>query len=67
MGLSLDAQGPVALRADGAIVVVGAAGATLVGPNGQRRSVRGERVAIESDPGLHLLIDRDERVIALTP
>ncbi|HVU78630.1 MAG TPA: CehA/McbA family metallohydrolase [Gaiellaceae bacterium] len=64
--ISYDPQGPVIVRNDGELVVVDGDGTWLVGPDGDRRRVTGDRVRIPGDAGPWLLVDDDRTALALT-
>ncbi len=67
--VSADRDGPVLLRlggSDGEFVALGADGALLLGPDGERRPVRSDRATLPAVPGGHVLIDPDGTVLALS-
>jgi hypothetical protein len=64
--ISAEPRGPCLVRAEGELVACAAEGLALVGPDGGRQPVRNSRVRFRSDEGLHLLVDDDELVHALS-
>ncbi|MGH3320203.1 MAG: CehA/McbA family metallohydrolase [Streptosporangiaceae bacterium] len=67
VALSADYEGPVLLRCEGELVVVGADGAFLVDREGRRRRVRGELARFAGTPGPYRLEDDTSATLALTP
>ncbi|MGZ4352102.1 MAG: CehA/McbA family metallohydrolase [Gaiellaceae bacterium] len=64
--ISFDPQGPVIVRQEDELVVVDGDGATLVGPDGGRRRIAGDRERLPGDPGPWRLVDDDGTTLALT-
>jgi hypothetical protein len=64
--ISFDPQGPVIVRHEDELVVVDGDGTTLVGPDGGRRRIAGDRERLPGDPGPWRLVDDDGTTLALT-
>lgn len=68
VAISAGPWGPVAARHEDGIVILGGAGATLVGPDGFRRPVRDERERLLAGRGgPHRLVDSGGLTLALVP
>lgn len=65
VAISAEPRGPVLLRHDGDLVVVGGEGATLVGPDGRRAAVASGHARFAAGPGLHRLVDPTGLALAL--
>ncbi|GGQ26712.1 hypothetical protein BKA00_002645 [Actinomadura coerulea] len=64
--VSAGLDAPVLLRAAGELHALGADGTVLVGPDGRRTAVRGDRVRMPAGaPGMHRLETHENEVIAL--
>jgi hypothetical protein len=64
--ISFDPQGPVIVRHEGELVVVEGDGTTLVGADGERRSIAERCERFPDRAGPWLLVDDDDTVLALT-
>ena len=69
VAISAGPRGPLAVRVAGDLVLLDAEGATLVGPDGGRRTIRRvrERVSIGGAAGPYRLVDGDADTLALVP
>jgi PHP domain len=67
VALAAGPAGPVVLRHDGEVVVVGGHGTTLVAPGTAPRPVRTDPEAAPAGPGPYRLLDPEGRTVALTP
>jgi hypothetical protein len=67
VAISIDPQGPVAIRHEGEVVVVDGDGTTLLGPDGEPRRVVGEHERLPAGPGPWRLVADDGSTLALTP
>ncbi|NEA24952.1 CehA/McbA family metallohydrolase [Actinomadura bangladeshensis] len=64
--VSAGRDAPVLLRVEDELIAVGGDGTVLVGPDGRRTAVRGDRVRIPAErPGMHRLESHENEVIAL--
>lgn len=63
--VSVGRDGPLLLRVEDEVVAVDAEGLVLCAPTGGRLVVRGSRVALPAQPGLHRLETHDNAVVAL--
>lgn len=67
VAISAERDGPVILRHDEDLLVVGGDGLILVGPDGPCARVRGDRTRFSGSPGCHRLTDDAGHTHALTP
>jgi hypothetical protein len=67
VAISAGPRGPAAVRHEDGIVILGAAGAALVGPDGFPRPIRDERERVPAGPGSYRLVDPSGSTLALIP
>ena len=67
VAISAAPDAPVAVRHEDELVVVDADGTTLVGPDGERRRIVGDRVRMSAGHGPYRLVDSTGMTLALTP
>lgn len=60
-------DGPVAVRHEGELLVLDAAGTTLVAPDGEPRRMVSDSVRVPASPGTYRLVGDDGLTVALTP
>jgi hypothetical protein len=67
VAISAAPDGPVAIRHEDELVVLDAAGMTLLDPGGGRRPISADRVRVPAGPGPYRLVGDDGTTVALTP